>query len=102
MEQISGYAYYTNTTEQGKLTVSLAGVPVDAPYWVVKLGEIVDNQYQYSIITTPSGISLWVLTRDINIYFNKYDKEVKQYLYDNHFKYESIIQDNTCEYFLSN
>lgn len=99
LEQISGYAYYTNTSEPGKLTVHLEGVPVDAPYWVVKLGEVVNEQYQYSIISVPSGISLWVLTRDIDDFYNKYDEEVKDYLDDNNFKYETIVQDNTCEYF---
>jgi lipocalin len=98
LEQISGYAYYTNTSEPGRLTVHLDGVPIDSPYWVVKLGEIVNKQYQYSIITTPSGISLWVLTRDVNIFLNKYDVEVKEYLDVNHFKYEEIMQDD-CEYF---
>ena len=99
LDQISGYAYYTNTSEPGKLTVRLDGVPVDSPYWVVKLGEVIHEQYEYSIISVPSGISLWVLTRDINNFFNKYDKEVRNYLDSNNFKYEKIIQDNTCAYF---
>ena len=101
LDQISGYAYYTNTSEPGQLTVHLDDVPIDSPYWVVKLGEIIDEQYQYSIITTPSGISLWVLTRDVNIFLNKYDNEVNQYLVDNNFKYQEIIQDNTCKYFFN-
>ena len=50
LEQISGYAYYTNTSEPGKLSVHLDGVPVDSHYWVVKLGEELNGQYQYSII----------------------------------------------------
>jgi lysozyme C len=99
LEQISGYAYYTNISEPGKLSVRLDGVPVDSPYWIVKLGEIVDNKYQYSIITTPSGISLWVLARNVKEFYNKYDTEVKNYLNDNNFKYyEEIFQDGSCEY----
>ena len=39
-EQITGYAYYKNLSEPGKLTVHLEEVPVDSPYWIVKLGEI--------------------------------------------------------------
>ena len=73
IEKINGYAYYKNITEPGQLTVHLDGVPVDGPYWIVKLGEIVDNQYQYSIVTTPSGISLWVLTRDIDKFNQSFD-----------------------------
>jgi lysozyme C len=98
LEQISGYAYYTNSSEPGKLTVHLDGVPTDSPYWVLKLGEVVNNQYQYAIISVPSGISLWVLTRDIETFYSKYDEEVKDYLEDNNFKYETIVQDDTCEY----
>lgn len=98
LEQIPGYAYYTNTSEPGKLTVHLDGVPVESPYWIISLGEEVNNQYQYSIITTPSGVSLWVLARDINIFKEKYDTEVKQFLDNYNYKYVSIIHDNSCVY----
>ena len=94
IEQITGYAYYKNASEPGKLTVHLDGVPVDSPYWIVKLGEVVDNQYQYSIITTPSGISLWVLVRDINVFMKYYNTEVEDFLQMYDFKYTKVIQDN--------
>ena len=97
IEQINGYGYYKNISEPGKLTVHLEGVPVESPYWVVKLGEIKNNQYQYSIITTPSGISLWVLVRDINTFFELYNKEVVDFLNDYNFKYETVSQNN-CNY----
>ena len=92
IENINGYAYYKNISEPGQLTVHLDGVPVDTPYWIVKLGEIIDNQYQYSIITTPSGISLWVLTRDIDKFNKLYQYEVKDFLNKYNFKYTSIDQ----------
>lgn len=101
LEQISGYAYYTNTSEPGKLSVHLDGVPVDSPYWVVKLGEELNGQYQYSIISVPSGVSLWVLVRNIEDFYDKYDEEVKEYLNENSFKYETIIQDESCEYYFT-
>ena len=47
IDQINGYGYYKNVSEPGKLTVHLDGVPVDSPYWVIKLGEVKNNQYQY-------------------------------------------------------
>lgn len=96
-EQITGYAYYKNLSEPGKLTVHLEEVPVDSPYWIVKLGEIKNNQYQYSIITTPSGVSLWVLTRDVDTFMELYDEEVSEFLRQYHFKYTTIQQDN-CYY----
>lgn len=101
LEQISGYAYYTNTSEPGKLSVHLDGVPVDSPYWVVKLGEELNGQYQYSIISVPSGVSLWVLARNIEDFYDKYDEEVREYLNENSFKYETIIQDDSCEYYFT-
>lgn len=98
LEQILGYAYYKNVSEPGKLTVHLDGVPVDSPYWIVRLGEIKDNQYQYTIITTPSGVSLWVLARNIDSFFVNYDAEVLQYLEENNFKYVEIEHHENCVY----
>ena len=100
IEQITGYGYYKNVSEPGKLTVHLEGVPVDSPYWIVKLGEIKDNQYQYSIITIPSGISLWVLVRDIDVFMELYNKEVIDFLNQYDFKYTNVLQES-CDYKLS-
>jgi lipocalin len=97
IDQIHGYGYYKNVSEPGKLTVHLDGVPVDSPYWVIKLGEVKNNQYQYSIITTPSGISLWVLVRDITSFFELYNTEVIDFLAEYNFKYENVSQTN-CKY----
>ena len=93
LEQINGYAYYKNVSEPGKLTVHLNGVPVDSPYWVVKLGDVENDQYQYSIITTPSGISLWVLVRDLPSFFDNYNTEVKEYLDEHNYNYVEIEQE---------
>jgi lipocalin len=98
LEQISGYAYYKNVSEPGQLTVHLDGTPVDAPYWIVLLGEVKDEQYQYSIITTPSGVSLWVLVRDIDVFLENYDEEVREFLEDNNYKYVAIEHDENCVY----
>lgn len=98
VEKINGYAYYKNISEPGKLSVHLDGVPVDSPYWVVKLGEIIDQQYQYTIITTPSGVSLWVLVRDLDSFFELYDTEVKAFLEEYNFLYTSIKQDECNNY----
>lgn len=98
LEQIFGYAYYQNVSEPGKLTVHLDGVPVDSPYWIVRLGEDKNGLYQYSVITTPSGVSLWVLARDIDDFFLNYDEEVLQFLGENNFKYVEIEHDENCVY----
>ena len=93
LEVITGYGYYQNVSEPGKLTVHLDGVPVDGPYWIVKLGEILNDQYQYSIVTAPSDISLWVLTRDLDTFYKSYDDEVIQFLDEYDFNYITISQD---------
>jgi len=98
LEQIAGYAYYKNVSEPGKLTVYLQGTPFDGPYWIVKLGEIKNEQYQYSIITVPSKISLWVIARDVQDFYNEYYKTVVNYLDSQHYHYEKIVQDDTCKY----
>ena len=97
LETITGYGYYKNVSEPGKLTVHLDGVPTDSPYWVVKLGEIVGDEYQYSIISVPSGISLWVLTRDLESFGKKYDSEVRAFLDSYGYKYTAIVQTD-CGY----
>jgi len=97
VEKINGYGYYKNISEPGKLTVHLEGVPVDSPYWIIKLGEIKNDEYQYTIITTPSFISLWVLVRDIASFFEMYNKEVIKFLDKYNFKYRSVSQKN-CNY----
>ena len=93
LEQIRGYAY--PTSDPGKLSVHLDGVPVDSPYWIIKLGDSLE-EYVYSIISVPSNISLWVLARNVKEFYEKYDEEVKEFLVD--FKYVQISQTN-CEYY---
>jgi apolipoprotein D and lipocalin family protein len=98
LEQITGYAYYKNTSEPGKLTVYLEGTPFDGPYWVVKLGEVKNDQYQYSIVTVPSQISLWVITRDVQEFYDDYAQMVTGYLDAQKYHYETIVQDDKCVY----
>merc|ERR1740128_209626 len=64
-DSIRGYGYYTGNP--GKFLVQLAGVPVEATYWVVKLGPATygaKNEYQYAVVTNESSTSLFVLSRD--------------------------------------
>jgi lipocalin len=98
LEQIAGYAYYKNASEPGKLTVYLQGTPFDGPYWIVQLGEIKNEQYQYSIITVPSQISLWVITRNVQEFYDEYAQTVTDYLKSQKYRYETIVQDDTCKY----
>ena len=91
-EVIKGYAFYKNISEPGQLSVYLEGTPVIAPYWVLKLGEVKNDKYQYSVISVPHGPSLWVLARDIFDFFRKYDNEVKKFLDEYNFTYVRVEQ----------
>lgn len=91
-EEIKGYAFYKDVTQAGKLSVVLDGVGVVAPYWVIKLGEIVNNYYQYSIISVPEGPSLWVIARNTDDFFDLYDEEVKTFLDEYKLTYIKVVQ----------
>ena len=83
-ENITGFAYYKDGNSGGELTVKLDGQN-EAPYWVIKLGPIVNNYYDYSIVSDNIKLSLFVLARDINNFFELYNTEVIDYLDQNGF-----------------
>jgi lysozyme C len=74
VSSISGYAYYSDNNSGGQLTVNLNGR--DAAYWVVALGPIVNDKYEYSIVSDDKQLSLFVLARDVDTFMKKYDNEV--------------------------
>ncbi|XP_023933028.1 uncharacterized protein LOC106181948, partial [Lingula anatina] len=80
---IRGFAY--TTEEPGKLAVKLDGVPVKAPYWIIKLGPqtfSTNGQYEYAVVTDNFRVTLFVLARDPEGFKLKYDQEVKQFVKD--------------------
>lgn len=105
-EQIRGYAYYAKNSNPkiypGELTVHLDGVPYDSPYWIYNLGPVIDNQYQWSIVSDPLKLSLFVLARDVDIYYDKYDTDVLQKLKMLGFNNLINITHDNCEYTLNN
>jgi lipocalin len=105
IEQIKGYAYYAKNSNPkmypGELTVHLDGVPYDSPYWIYNLGPIVDNQYQWSIVSDPLKLSLFVLARDVDTYYDKYDTDVLQRLKTLGFNNLINITHDNCEYTLT-
>lgn len=74
-DDITGEAYYKDGDCCGYLTVKLDGVP-EAPYWVLELGPIVNELYDYSIVSDNNGLSLYVLTRDVDRFYKSYDEIV--------------------------
>jgi len=105
---ITGYAYIPDPAQPGKLKVHLDGVPVDAPYWVVKLGPPSFGEqglYQYSVVTDNFQATLFVLARDVDTFRSQYDAEVKSWLAENGFTYPwnkpiATVQDDECLYLM--
>jgi lipocalin len=63
---IHGWAAAQDSSEPGELTVHLQGVPVGAPYWIYELGPIYeDSLYDYSIVSDPFKLTLFVLARNL-------------------------------------
>merc|ERR1719450_255734 len=77
---ISGTAVITNTEEPGQLTLQFDTVPFPGDYWIVKLGPVLDGEYQYSIVTTPNMSQLFVIARDVESFKANYDDEVLAWL----------------------
>jgi lipocalin len=102
VSQIKGSAFYEDNNSGGELSVRLDGVPKTSPYWVIELGPIVDNQYEYSIVSDNNRISLFVLTRDVDRFYEKYDKEVQEFLLDmgftNNINKPIIMSQIDCDY----
>jgi len=103
IDQIQGYAYYGYNSDPklypGELMVHLNGVPHDAPYWVYNLGPENDyNYYDWAIVSDPVKLSLFVLARDVDTYYNEYDNEVLEILDEYGFDNLITVSHENCEY----
>lgn len=105
---VTGYAFQPEPiAEPGQLIVYLHGdnaSPFPAPYWILKVGPENDqSQYDYAVVSDPFRLTLFVLARDVDRYFAKYDTEVRAFLRANGFTEfwnEPIVLDQTnCTYF---
>lgn len=80
---INGYGYVPDSSEPGQLKVhfdSSDAFPLDAPYWVLALGPVVNGFYDYAIVSDNLSAFLFVIARDPETYATKYDAEVQQLL----------------------
>jgi len=81
LDEITGYAYYKDGDGGGYLTVSLKGTP-EAPYWVLELGPIYEDYYDYAIVSDDKSLSLFVLTRNVDRFYKLYNEIVLESLKD--------------------
>jgi len=76
IKSIDGDAYIRDTADPGKLGLNFDNVPKEGDYWILATGPVENGQYAYSIVSDPSGISLYVLARDPVVFADKYETEV--------------------------
>lgn len=102
VDQIAGYAFYKKGNSGGYLTVKLDGVPTSAPYWVLELGPITNDQYDYSIISDNVNLSLFVITRNVtryyDIYVDKVNDSLMKYGFTGTLTKPVTISQNDCDY----
>ena len=79
LDTISGFAYYKDGDTGGYLTVQLEDLP-EAPYWVIELGPVVNDFYDYSIVSDNLMLSLFVLTRNVTRFYYDYNEYVLESL----------------------
>ncbi len=78
--QIFGWAEATDSAKPGELTVHLQTTGFGAPYWVYQLGPVEKDQYEYSIVSDPFKLTLFVLARNVSKFMHKYNENVTAYL----------------------
>ena len=76
-ESVRGYAYQPNPKEYpGRLEVQFPFNAFPAPYWIFKLGPVVNDQYQWSFVSDYDLASLFILARNYTEFEMKYKDEV--------------------------
>jgi len=88
LQTIEGYATIPNPDEPGKISVKFPQNYFSAPYWIIQLGPDTygeSGQYEYSIVSDPFKISLFVLVRDLETFKANYEVDVLSFLEENGF-----------------
>jgi lipocalin len=78
--QIFGWAQAEDSSKPGELTVHLQTTGFGAPYWVYQLGPVEKDQYEYSIVSDPLKLTLFVLARNVSKFMKHYNENVTQFL----------------------
>jgi lipocalin len=104
LDQITGYAFYKDGNSGGELTVDLDGTPGNAPYWVIQLGPLLNDDYQYSIVSDNLKLSLFVLARNVSEFYDLYDEEVlkslEKYGFTKNINKPLVMEQVDCDYSL--
>lgn len=82
VSRANGYAYVPDSSEPGKLKVHFEdpAVPMDGDYWVLLLGPVENKKYQWSVVSDPLRLSLFVLVRDPADFADRFEEGVLEHL----------------------
>lgn len=98
LRSIQGIAVPTG--EPGKLQVLFPGSSNPGNYWIVALGPVVDEQYQYSIVSDDRQVTLFVLAREPTNFKAIYEREalerVSQLGFNTLFNRPLAVQQEGC------
>ena len=101
--QIYGWAEAEDASKPGELTVHLQTTAFGAPYWIYQLGPVVKDQYEYSIVSDPFKLTLFVLARNVTHFMDKYNTNVTDYLTEQGFtdllNSPVLTPQEGCEYY---
>lgn len=99
---VSGTASATSNPGQFTVTFDDTLSFLGAPYWVVALGEVVDEEYQWAIVSDPWKAGLYVLARDPSSYMDTYDDLVQSTLadlgFDSFYNKPMVLNQTGCTY----
>lgn len=71
--EIFGWAAHDNSSSlQGELTVNLQTTHFPAPYWIYSLGPVENDQYQFSVVSDPFHLTLFVLARNLTDFADRF------------------------------
>lgn len=76
LSEIRGHATPDGSGVPGHLAVTLGTNPFAAPYWIIATGPVVNDSYDYIIVTDGLQLTLWVLVRNIETFFDQYGPAV--------------------------
>ena len=58
-----GIATVEEPATNSKLSVQFDGIPFPGQYWIVRLGGIKNEKYEFSVVSCEGGKYLWILNR---------------------------------------
>ena len=100
VSNITGTAPVADPSKPAEFTLQFDNGGPPGTYWIIQLGPVLSNMYQYSIVSDANGLTLFVLARDVDNFRNNYAPDVYRFLEDNDIagRTTTTLQDESCVY----